>query len=143
MISLKPDPLLPEHFKFDAIEKEDPWQFVVKSYQINVTSMEKDQMLNYAAGILITDNSGGATSEGGIVYRHAILEFYWTADKLPPSGLNGKLLHLNYSVAEYAGIMDLLKSSDELVCYFHPDQYGGIAQVKPVARPGQSAPPAN
>ena len=112
----------------------DEWCFPVMSYQINITNMDASQPVNYAAGILITDNTAGAT---GHFERHAVLQFYWDASSIPSPGGPTKsgLLHLNYSVAEYAGVLDLLKSSAPLHCYFKPgENYGGIVHPSPIPR---------
>ena len=115
-------------------ESSAQWSFLIKSYQINITNMEKEQHLNYAAGILITDNAGGLTGNG---QYHAVLQFFWTADNIPSTSLhpNGVMIHLNYTVAEYEGIIQLLQSKSDLSCYFKPAQnYGGIVQITPVSR---------
>ena len=135
----KPAELSVEDFSTAASGVEAPaapgmWSFEVKSYHINVTNSVRGIPSNYAAGILITNNLEGATGKGQL---HAILQFYWDPAEVPASGVPNAtgLLHLNYSVAEYAGILDLLKSSASLRCYYKPQQrYGGIIQIKHVSR---------
>jgi hypothetical protein len=121
-------------FQIDEAHTRDPWSFEVKSYQMNITSATKPFLYNYAAGILITDNEQGHTGDG---QKHAVLQFYWENADVPPAGVPNAsgLLHLNYSVSEYAGIVELLKGSGKLRCYYKKDQgYGGLVQLDPTSR---------
>lgn len=129
---VKPEFLTPADFALDIADRQDLWFFDVKSYQINITSGTKPYQYAYAAGILITDNEDGKTGHGE---KHAVLQFYWAKDDVPSAGVPNEsgLLHLNFSVSEYAGIMKLLKGPVQLRCYYKKKQsYGGIMQVTPV-----------
>jgi hypothetical protein len=139
--SSKPEQLSVDDFSTAARGDAAPaamWSFEVKSYHINFTNSVRGISNNYAAGILITDNVDGAT---GNFQRHAVLKFFWDPAQVPvSSGPNPTgLLHLNYSVADYVGILDLLKSSASLRCFYKPmlipgQSYGGIIQIKHVPR---------
>lgn len=106
----------------------------MKSYRINFVNSVKGSANNYAAGIAIMDNEKGDTGNG---QRHAILKFFWDPAQVPASGVpnNTGLLHLNFSVADYAGILELLQSTDKLQCiYNYAQKYGEITHAKAIAR---------
>jgi|GEM_PF-3591067 hypothetical protein len=110
------------------------WRFDVKSYHIAFNNYARLSTNDFAAAIFVTDNDNGVTGNG---QKHAVLTFFWDPDKVPASGVPNStgLLHLNFPVADYAGILDLLKSSAALRCFYkYSQKYGGITQINPVPR---------
>lgn len=126
--------ITPSNPKSSRKKVPDPWFFYIKSYFINITNMPVGSKALYAAAIAVTDNHKGATGDS---QKHAVLEFYWDAARIPDPGVPNEtgLLHLYYSVAEYAGILYLLKSKASLRCYYDfNESYGGISHEHPVSR---------
>lgn len=60
---------------------------------------------------------------------NAVVYFYWPGRKLPakPSQVHNNTLELHYPLSALAGILQMLQSSTDVICYYNVDASDGLS----------------
>ena len=114
-------PTKPTKRNSTAKSKNVDWRFTVRSYRV-VAEFSSLKLPAYQPSLTIialaADPAGPTAGQ-----PNAVAYFYWPGRKLPvkPSGVHNNTLELHYPIGALGGVIQMLESSADVVCYYTED----------------------